>query len=160
MPCAPTSQLQTFVEALVDASVTPTIESRTRGLDETELEMWLLGRACSSAVVLATGLFPDVTPAEIAAEVSRREELDGFRAAFAEDCLVELSKGRNVDPTRLMRADTHELMAGFMYVTAGLARVCSERLGNSAVEVVRVCFSAADGSLMAADHPWDETDPA
>lgn len=143
----PRSQLQPFVEALVDDSVTPTIEGRTRRADETKLEMWLLGRACASAVVLTVGLFPELTPVEIAAEISRREAFDGFRAAFAEDCLVALSKGREVNTTRLIRADDHQLMAGLMHVTAGLAKLSADRLPNSALEVARVCFRSADGLL-------------
>lgn len=143
------SQLEPFVEALVDESIVPTIDDRLRGPDETAHELRLLGRACASAVVLAVGTFAELTPVEIAVAVCRREGFDERRAAFAEDCFVTLAKGPDIDPSRLIRADDHQVMAGFVYVTAAVARLCAERLPFSPLEIVRVCFRSADGSLDA-----------
>lgn len=52
-----------------------------------------------------------------------------------------------LDPTRVVRADSAQVLSGFVDGIVLVCRIVSDRLGIPADEIVRACFAGADGSL-------------
>lgn len=148
LPAAPRSVLQPLIEAWARGDTPPALTAEPGTLDP-EPEMWLVGRATSAGCLLALRLRPDLDATGLAALVASGLD-DDAKAAAVEDILLALTRpGQDgmIDPTRIVRADSGDVLGGFVNCILGLAEIISERSGTPADQVVRLCFSAADGSF-------------
>lgn len=148
IPAAPRSVLQPFVEAIARDDPLPSPRPRPEK-QAAETELWLLGRACTAACLLALKLQPDLDPRSLA-RLAADDLQDEQRAALVEDIISSISVGSErtkLDPTRVVRADSAQVISGFVDAIVLVARIVSDRLGIPADEIVRACFAGADGSL-------------
>lgn len=152
IPAAPRSVLQPFVEAIARDDPLPSPRPRpTKQAAETEL--WLLGRACTAACLLALKLDPDLDSRSLA-RMAADDLHDGQRAALVEDIVSSISvnsERTTLDPTRVLRADSAQVISGFVDAIVLVSQIVSDRLGIPADEVVRACFAGADGSLKSPE---------
>lgn len=148
LPSAPRSVLQPFVEAIARDDPLPSPRPRPEK-QAAETELWLLGRACTAACLLAQKLHPELDPRSLA-RLAADDLQDVQRAALVEDIVSSISVGperTTLDPTRVVRADSAQVINGFVDAIVLVARIVSTRLDMPANEIVRVCFAGADGSL-------------
>lgn len=152
LPAAPRSHLQPVIEAWARGKEPPPLPTRPGGLDP-EPELWLLLRAASAGCAVARLLRPDLDPTSFSAEVLNAfGNMTDRSAAVAEDiikALVSCDTHGGIDPTRIIRADSGDVLNGFVYSILGLAALISKATGHPPHEIVTLCFSAADGT----SHP-------
>ena len=148
LPAAPRSVLQPFVEAIARDDPLPQVRPRP-DKQAAETELWLLGRARTAACLLALKLQPDLDPRSLA-RLAADDLQDTQRAALVEDIVSSISVGSELttlDPTRVVRAESAQVINGFVDAIVLVTRIVADRLGIPPDKVVRACFAGADGSL-------------
>lgn len=88
---APRSVLQPFVEAIARDDPLPKVRPRPEK-QAAEIELWLLGRACAAACLLALKLQPDLDSRSLA-RLAADDLEDQQRAVLVEDIISSISVG-------------------------------------------------------------------